>query len=187
MTLYGGIILSILAVWIYVRRQGISFLDVADCVAPSLAIGIAIGRVGCFLRGCCFGLPTDSALGIHFPRGSEASVQGRQILMEQGHHFSDIPASPALHPAQLYSAFGALVIFMAILVIEKAFKFRGAMFAELLVLYGIHRILMDQFRFYDTASSGFWGLTVSQWVSVGFIIAGAFMWIRTLRTRVAVA
>lgn len=187
MTLYGGILLPIVAVWVYVRKQGISYLDVSDGVAPSLAMGIAIGRLGCFLRGCCFGLPTDSSLGMHFPEGSEASEMGREVLLSHGHHFADLPASPLIHPSQLYSAFGALLIFALVLVIEKTVKFRGAMFAEFLTLYGIHRIIMDQFRWYDSVSSGFWGLTVSQWVSVGFIVSGMAVWILALKRREAVA
>lgn len=186
MTLYGGIILPIVAVLIYLRRKGISFLDVADGVVPSLAIGIFIGRLGCFLRGCCYGLPTDSPLGMHFPAGSEASEQARLILLEHGHHFADIPASPAIHPSQLYSSFGGLVIFFLLIAVERLIKFRGAVFAGFLVLYGIHRIIMDQFRYYDAASSGFAGLTVSQWVSVVFLAAGLALWIQTLRTRKAV-
>ncbi len=187
MTLYGGILLPVLTIGYYVRKKGISFLDVSDGVAPSLAMGIAIGRVGCFLRGCCFGLPTDSSLGMHFPEGSEASETGRQLMLEHGHHFADLPASPLLHPSQLYSAFGALIIFVLVLVVEKAVKIRGAMFAEFLTLYGIHRILMDRFRWYDSASSGFWGLTVSQWVSVGFILTGMLVWFYSLKRREVVA
>jgi len=183
MTLYGGILLPILAVGIYIHRKGLSFLDIADGVAPSLALGIAIGRLGCFLRGCCFGLPTDSSLGMKFPAGSEASEQARLLLAEHGHHLADLPLSPAIHPSQLYSSFGGLLIFVMLLVLERVLKFRGVVFAEFLVLYGIHRIIMDHFRYYDAASSGFAGLTVSQWVSVTFIVAGLAVWIHALRVR----
>jgi len=187
MTLYGGLLLPIPAVWIMLRRRRISFLDVADCVAPSLALGIAIGRIGCFLRGCCYGLPTDSPLGLRFPEGGEASLQGRRILLERGVAYADLPASPALHPTQLYSSFGGLLIFLLVLWIERRVRYRGAMFGAFLLLYGAHRMIMDLFRYYDPASSGAWGLTVSQWVSVGFLAAGLLVWTRLLRLREDVA
>ncbi len=87
LNLYGGVILAILGAWAYCHFKKLKILEVFDIFAPTLALGIGITRIGCFLNGCCFGTPTDMPWGISFPEGSiPFSVFGDQHL----------------HPAQIY-------------------------------------------------------------------------------------
>jgi len=63
---YGGLFLSIMVSFCYLHKNKPSFLLMGDIITPSLAIGEAIGRIGCLLAGCWYGRPTDLAWGIHF-------------------------------------------------------------------------------------------------------------------------
>ena len=71
LVVYGALIGAAAAFLIFVRRHRLPILPLADLIAPSLAVGLAFGRIGCLLHGCCFGGVTDSPLGISFPRGGE--------------------------------------------------------------------------------------------------------------------
>ena len=68
--LYGGYFLAIAGGIVYARRANLLVWRAADAAAPSMALGIGIGRIGCFLNGCCFGLPTHLPWGVRFPAGS---------------------------------------------------------------------------------------------------------------------
>lgn len=156
---YGGLVLAILGAFIYIRRKDISFFLIADICAPSIALGIFITRIGCFLSGCCFGRPTSSVLGVVFPPRSPA-----------GYTFPDI----SVHPTQLYSSFYGLVIFIILISIDKTHSFNGRTFAFLSILYGIARFIVDFFRYYQ-GSALMGGLTFNQilsllLVAIGFII-----------------
>ncbi|MFC1511517.1 prolipoprotein diacylglyceryl transferase, partial [Candidatus Margulisiibacteriota bacterium] len=110
--------------------------------------GIAIGRVGCFLNGCCFGLPTKLPWGMVFPFGSLAHSYF------PGEH---------LHPTQLYSSLGGLVIFLLIVWLYRQKKYDGHIFLWWLIFYSIYRFLVEFLRY----SPMHWlGLTPSQWIVV---------------------
>src|SRR5690606_31371382 len=68
LVVYGALIGAALAFALFIRRHRLPLLPVADVVAPSLAVGLAFGRIGCLLHGCCYGGVTDSPLGVSFPR-----------------------------------------------------------------------------------------------------------------------
>lgn len=71
LVVYGALIGAGLAFVVFLRRHRIPLLPMADLVAPSLAVGLAFGRIGCLLHGCCYGGVTDSPLGVQFPRAGE--------------------------------------------------------------------------------------------------------------------
>ncbi|MBN2170155.1 MAG: prolipoprotein diacylglyceryl transferase [Candidatus Krumholzibacteriota bacterium] len=183
LTLYGGLLLAIGASWLYLRLRRVPFLVMADVMAPSLGLGIMVTRVGCFLNGCCFGLPTDCPLGVGFPPGSEATETARTLLAhDRGRSLLDLPLSPAIHPAQLYASLGGALILAILLLLDRRPRRPGFLFAGFLVLYGIHRFVVDQFRYYEEAMRVL-GLSVNQWLSVGLVVAGLFLfaWIRRRR------
>lgn len=183
LTLYGGLLLAIAAAWLYLRLRRVPFLVMADVMAPSLGLGIMVTRVGCFLNGCCYGLPTDCPLGVRFPPGSEAAETARTLLVrEQGVSPLDIPLAPAIHPAQLYASLGGALILAILLLLDRRPRRPGFLFAAFLVLYGIHRFVVDQFRYYEDAMRVL-GPSVNQWLSVGLVAAGLllFAWIRRRR------
>ncbi len=157
LTLYGGIVLSILTVWWMTRQRGIPFLVVADIFSPGVILGIGITRLGCFLAGCCYGQPTDCACGIVFPAGAPAT-----------RFYGAIP----VHPSQLYGSGGAWLIFGLLLLVEKWSHFRGATFGRFLALYGLSRFIVDFSRYYEPTQVMTFGWSNNQWISIGFMLVG---------------
>ena len=142
----GGLLLSILVVVLYAKRKQIPILKLLDVLTPGAAIGYAITRIGCFLNGCCFGVPTDSPCGIEFPPGALAHF-----------YFPD----QHLHPTQLYSSASMLLAFIILVVLYRSKKFDGQIFYWGLIFYSVYRFAVEFLRF----SPMHWlGLTPSQWI-----------------------
>lgn len=157
LTLYGGIILAIVAVWVQTRRRGIHFLTIADIFAPGVILGIGITRIGCFMAGCCFGQPTDCACGVTFPLDAPATLR-----------FGPVP----VHPAQLYASGAGFLSFGVLLFWEKLSAWRGATFSRFLILYGLARFLLDFFRYYEPGQVMYLGWSNNQWISLGMMLTG---------------
>jgi len=124
LTLYGGIVLAIAAVWWLARRRGVPFLAIADVFAPGVMLGIGVTRIGCYLAGCCYGQPCALPIGVRFPPGSPAWTQFGPV---------------SVHPSQLYSSVGGFAVFGLLLLLERLRPVRGATFGRFLLLYGILR------------------------------------------------
>jgi phosphatidylglycerol:prolipoprotein diacylglycerol transferase len=141
----GGFIAAVIAAVIYIRWRHHDVLTILDITAPGVALGMTVGRMGCFFAGCCYGLPTDSFLGVSFPHSCPA-----------GHYQSSIGAS-ALHPAQLYLVAGTALVTILVLLSEKFKKFEGHSIIVFIMLYAIDRSVVDMFRWYPAAEkhSGF--------------------------------
>jgi phosphatidylglycerol:prolipoprotein diacylglycerol transferase len=135
--LYGGYILAIVGGILYLRRVGLPVWRVADAAAPSAALGIGLGRVGCFLNGCCFGLPTHLPWGISFPPGSYSTYT--------------FPGEP-LHPSQLYLAGAGLGLFAALLWLDRRPRFEGWLFWTYVAIDSVARFVIDFTRYYDQTS-----------------------------------
>ncbi|MFA4991745.1 MAG: prolipoprotein diacylglyceryl transferase [Candidatus Omnitrophota bacterium] len=125
--IFGGIITGLL----YSRFRGISFWKMADLVAPSIILGQAIGRIGCFLNGCCFGEPTKAFFGVMFPKGSLADIAYPGM---------------AVHPAQLYELIFDLMGFLLLWALRKRVRVEGGLFLLYLMLYASVRFFVSQFR-----------------------------------------
>jgi phosphatidylglycerol:prolipoprotein diacylglycerol transferase len=138
LSMYGGLILAFIASYVFLRKKQLSFNRMADIVAPSLAIGVAVTRIGCFFNGCCFGRATSSFPGMSFPPNSEAGY----VLFGK-----------MLHPTQLYSSIYGLFIFLILLVAGRRPLREGALFGLFLVLYSVSRFSIDFLRYYDPNSS----------------------------------
>lgn len=145
--LFGGTVGVVIAALVSRARIGL----VADIVAPSLAMGYAVGRLGCFLNGDDYGKPTSLPWAMSFPEGEP-------------------PTTALVHPTQLYESLASLVIF-ALLVWFFAPRLRGSgsLFGVYLVLAGIERFLVE---FVRTNASGLLGLTQQQWISIALIVVG---------------
>jgi len=170
LNLYGGIILAVIGVVVYLRLKKLPLLAVTDLFAPTVGLGLGIARIGCFLNGCCFGTPTDSFLGVHFPEGSIPwSVFGDQ----------------AIHPAQLYSSAYGLVLFFILHKVLKKKKFDGQVLALLFIIEAVFRYIIEYVRYYETEMSvHILGMhpTYNQLVSVMLIITGAILYWKAPRT-----
>lgn len=155
---YGGFIFAFVVGVIYLLLKKLPIGKTADTVAPSLAIGEGIGRIGCFLAGCCFGKPTNLSYGVTYPKNSFTyGVIGSQTV----------------HPTQIYSAIALFCIFGILLLIQKCMKFNGHLFLTFLIFHSLYRFTIDFFRYY-TPEEHIIMLTISQFISI-IIALGAFI------------
>jgi phosphatidylglycerol:prolipoprotein diacylglycerol transferase len=139
---YGGALGAALAALRFARKRGWRFARVADLFAPSLAIGHAVGRLGCLLAGCCFGKPVTGFIGIEFARGSVAFDE----MMARGRLLPGTLATPALHATQIYEALGELAIFSALVRARGRVTRPGAIALAYALLYASLRFVVEIFR-----------------------------------------
>ena len=117
----GSLILGTIAALVYIRKQRLPPASFLDIVAPYAALGQAIGRVGCFLNGCCYGKPL--VWGIFFP-----------------------VHQTKLHPTQLYDSLGLLLIFFVLKKYQRLNKIPGRVFILYLILASLQRFIIEFFR-----------------------------------------
>lgn len=149
---YGGIFAGAAgaALWLKLTK-GPNFLSWVDRMAPSLMLGLAFGRIGCFLAGCCYGAPCSLPWAVMYPMGH--------------------PTHPALlHPSPLYESAGALVLALGLGWLESKQTKPGLVTSWFFVGAGILRFLVEATRG-DTIPF-FLGLSVSQTVSLLFVLLG---------------
>ncbi len=165
LVLLGGVIGGIITAVIYARKKKLSLPLVLDILVPSLAIGMAIGRIGCFLNGCCFGLPTNLPWGCIF---SDESLAG--YTYPHTH----------IHPTQLYDLTFMVIIFVILLRYDKRAHAQGRTFALFLITYAIARFWVEGLRWYEPEMvAGFIGplrITFSRIVSTLLFLGGIFLW-----------
>jgi len=165
---YGGLISAFFtAVW-FLKKNRLSIWKVGDILSAPLALGIAIGRIGCFLNGCCYG-EISFAYGISFPGKDNPPVFSQQVL-DSLISPREVCSLPVI-PTQLYESAAYLLIFFLILLLERRKHFAGFSFWMFILLYSFFRFIIEGFRYYD-ANFVFGAFTVSQLISVIlFIIA----------------
>jgi phosphatidylglycerol:prolipoprotein diacylglycerol transferase len=174
---YGGFIGGSLAFMWQARRHKLLLGAAFDSTAPAIALAYAVGRMGCFLVGDDYGLPTNSWVGIAFPDGSPPSSAG--YLRSVG---ATIPASipdnviMRVHPTQLYEIAAALVIFWILWKLSEEPRRPWAMFGAYMGLYGIERFLVEFVR--AKGDRYFFGLSTSQVASLVVMLAGTYLWTR---------
>ncbi len=164
---YGGLIAAVLvSIW-YMQRHQMPVWVTCDVFAPGVALGHAIGRIGCLFAGCCYGRPTSLPWGVTFHDPFAASYVGTPL----GIH---------LHPTQLYEA-GAELLIMAILLLTERRRryFAGRTFFFYVGLYGISRFVIEFFR--GDERGAFAGLSTSQWVSAVLVPVAVLMLVRLAR------
>lgn len=179
---YGAMLGGIAGFYLLARLRKLPALTLFDAAAPALVLGYAIGRVGCFLVGDDYGLPTASWVGIAFPEGSPPSTAG--YLRSVG---AEVPAGIpdwqvlAVHPTQLYEVGLALLIFLVLWRLSSRWLQPGQLFGLCLALYGTQRFLIEFIR---AKSDRFvLGLTTSQVVSLLLLCAAAYLWQRGASAR----
>jgi len=167
---YGCILGGLTGSLIYWYRRPFPFWPVADAVAPAVAIGAAVGRIGCFLNGCCDGAVSALPWAVRFPAGSHAWV--RQLnagLISPG-----VPASLPVHPTQLYAAAAGFMVLGLLLAHFPHRRRPGEVMALLMILYSMSRWPVEALRVDERAV--FAGMTSSQNISVGLLIFGLAIW-----------
>jgi phosphatidylglycerol:prolipoprotein diacylglycerol transferase len=174
---YGGLIGGFLACSWLIWRNRVDYFTTADAAAPALAIGYALGRIGCFLVGDDYGRPTSSWIGIAFPKGSPPTTA--EELRRFGVAVDpSIPPYAILkvHPTQLYESAAALLMFVILIAISRKPHTRGRTFGAFLVLMGIERFLVEIVRAKDDRFLG--PFTIAQLISVLLVVAGAYLFAR---------
>lgn len=170
---YGGFIGAAVATLIVLRQRKQRLLPVLDVLTPSVALGHAFGRIGCFMEGCCYGRPVspEAWYGVRFPLKS--IPYGSDSL---------VPIAPGtpLFPTQLLSSFDLLAIFAILMLYFPHRRVVGRVTALYLVLYGTQRFLVEFFRG-DTHRPG--DLSSAQWISLVAFFVGLTMFVR-LREKV---
>jgi phosphatidylglycerol:prolipoprotein diacylglycerol transferase len=125
----GGLVATAAAMWWYLRRHRLSFWSTGDLWAPSLALGQAIGRFGCFMAGCCYGRPTGSSWGVVFT-----------------HPQTLAPLNIPLYPTQMFEAVSGFAVFLALIFLHGKKKFEGQVFLWYLILHSTARLFVERFR-----------------------------------------
>jgi phosphatidylglycerol:prolipoprotein diacylglycerol transferase len=167
---YGGLAAGVLFGIGYLVRKRMPILRVVDIVAPQIALGIAIARIGCFLNGCCFGSPSDLPWACRFPADSQAGW---------------VMAGQAIHPTQIYASIANFILFLVLRRLLRAGYRSGTVFSWFLILYGCWRYAIDFLRHYEEQMQlnilgGHY--TYSQIVSVIIVVIGLVLLAR-LRKR----
>jgi len=176
LTLYGGIVAGTVAGLVAARRFGLPMWTVADALTPSLALGTALGRVGCYLNGCCYGRPTHLPWGVTFPPDSFAGLE-----------FGNAP----VHPSQLYFAGAGLLLFLVTRALRGRLTVPGTLFWTFIVLFALVRIPLDMTRAYEPEATVMhlpaFDITESQLSSLALALFGVLMILRLRRAAPAPA
>jgi len=150
LSIHGGLIGGVVTGYILTRRHRIPFAAMADLVARPLALGMGLGRVGCFLRGCCYGRLTGGSWGC------------------------ETEFAPGLrHPSQLYEAALLFVVFAGLTWMMRRPRARGQLFAAMLVGHGTARFVSEFFRESPLVLGP---LAAGQLVSIVEVAVGAAVW-----------
>jgi phosphatidylglycerol:prolipoprotein diacylglycerol transferase len=186
-SIYGALAFGTLAGVAFLRWRRLPVRELLDAAAPALMLGEAMTRVGCFLAGCCFGHPTESLLGVAFPRGSYPfTAQAAAGLLSHAD-----AASLPVHPTQLYSAAICAALLVVLLrLFRRGGLFPGALFCLALIGYGLQRLVVGIWR----ADAVLYWWEVSNALSAVTVLCGAGLWFvwrqresNEARVRIAVA
>lgn len=168
---YGGLIGAIIAAVIYLRARRLGVAECFDILMPSLALGHAIGRIGCLLNGCCFGAMAPPSLpwAVVFPEGS---VAHSHQLYEAGVVPPGCAWSLPVHPTQIYEVCAELGIFFALTAYLPRKRFNGEVFWLYLLLYGAARFAIEFFRGDNPAVARIAGFSMSSPQLASLAMAG---------------
>jgi phosphatidylglycerol---prolipoprotein diacylglyceryl transferase len=164
LTQYGGLIGALLVGGLFIRSRRWSFREVADLLAPALALGEAITRIGCFLSGCCFGKPCGEPWCVVYPPDSPAH---------------DALGGVPLAPSPLILSATNFLLFLGLWRAQNARLRAGRVFALYLGLSALLRFLVDFTRYYtpgDRFAIAGLRLAHSQWIGLALMAAGAALW-----------
>jgi phosphatidylglycerol:prolipoprotein diacylglycerol transferase len=158
---FGGFVAAVLVSIYFMRRWQLPWRKTADAFAPGIAIGHAIGRLGCFSAGCCWGKPTTSWIGVKFT--------------EKASELTGVPFDTPLVPTQLIEAIANFVLFAGLWWLWKRKKFDGQVIFAYFIAYSVIRFTIEFWR--DDPRGAFLGLSTSQLISVLMLPLGVALMI----------
>ncbi len=138
---HGALLGGLVAFLFFTRKRKLDFGELVDLCAPGIMLGLAVGRIGCFMNGCCLGDPTTLPWGVVFP---EAGPIKR-------------------HPTQLYELILDLLVVLFLIHHEKKKKFNGEIALLMLTSYSLVRFFVEFFRFSPPRIAG---LSLAQYLSL---------------------
>ena len=159
---YGGFIIAAIVGMIFTRYRGYPLDDIADCLAPGLALGQGIGRWGCFFAGCCYGKPTSLPWGVTFKDAASLA-----------------PLGVSLHPVQIYESIGTIGIAGLLwFLLMRQRESHGEIFWLYMLLYGLLRFWMETLRG-DDRGGVISGLSPSQMIALAaIVVAGSILLVK---------
>ncbi len=168
LTYYGGFIGATIAAVFLLRRDRFPFWKAADMAGFAIPTGLAFGRMGCLLAGCCFGATSKLPWALSFPPRSPASeAQAKEHILTSARMWSE-----PVHPTQVYESAASLAVAIVCLyVVLPRKRYDGQVFAASLVLYALARFVVEFLRRDDRG--GLIGLSTSQLIGVGLVAAAA--------------
>jgi len=170
---FGAFVFAIVTTYLYLRWNKVPVLPFLDLAGPCFLCGMFFGRMGCLMRGCCYGYETNLPWGLSFPEGSDAfSVYGPDPSIKDviAHTVHTAP----LHPTQVYGMIGALLSGAFLYAYWPYRRYDGQIFGWMFVMAGTVRFFEEFFR--ADNQLGLPGvsqtLTQSQWIGLGLIVFG---------------
>lgn len=185
---YGGFLLAVVAILWTIRRHRLDGWRTADAAAPALALGYGIGRIGCFLVGDDYGMPTDLPWGVAFPHGLPGPTTAEFMHRVYGARLPPGVAADELvpvHPTQLYETLLGLLIWGVGIVLIRRGASRGGVITPIVGLLALERFGVEFLRAKDDRLLG--PLTVAQLISVLVVLACVWVWFRRPGAREAAA
>jgi len=164
----GGLIGGFIMVTLFIRKNGLDWFKTVDLIAPLIALGHGIGRIGCLLVGDDYGIPTNLPWGIAFPNGAPPSTA--YYIEKAGYVFPE-PISPgtvcAVHPTQIYEMILYFIIFLFLRRMLNKKHFDGEIFINYLFLAGLSRFLIEFIRL---NTKYYMNLSGAQYISIAMIL-----------------
>jgi phosphatidylglycerol:prolipoprotein diacylglycerol transferase len=171
----GGLIGAFIVAWWFLRKYQMPALATCDAFSPGLALGHAIGRLGCFAAGCCYGKETGHWWGVTFTNPIASANAGT-------------PLGKSLEPTQLIESAAECIIFGILTWMFARKKFDGQVFGAYLFLYGIARFFIEFLRDDPGRGGPYFGiLSGTQLISIGLVLAGGIIWYLRPSPKVVVA
>jgi phosphatidylglycerol:prolipoprotein diacylglycerol transferase len=168
---YGGLIGGILVAWWYVRRNHLPGWQTADVLVPGVALGQAIGRLGCFAAGCCWGRTTQVPWAVTFTDVYSARAVGT-------------PMDTPVHPSQLYESFATFLIFLVLLWLAPRKRFQGQVALVYVALYSAVRFGLEFLRGDPDRGAWFGGtVSTSQLIAIALLLGVAVLLPRVRKTQ----
>lgn len=150
---YGGLLGAIAGIYIYTKESKLPFYETIETIIPAVPLFHAFGRVGCFLAGCCHGIPYDGPLSVTYTNA-----------------IGGINSTPLL-PVQLFEAIGNLILSAILIAISLKYVTKACLSSIYLISYSVMRFILEFFRG-DVIRGSFLSLSTSQWFSIMAFISG---------------
>lgn len=156
---YGGLLFAVPTAYWFAKKSDLNVWEVADILAPAIAAGHAIGRIGCFCAGCCYGKPAEGLLwSVTFTDSESLAIRG-----------------VALHPVQLYESAGEFINLLFLLFLKNRSSFKGQLFSFYILNYSLIRFTTEWFRGDEVRGFIFKYLSISQGFSVLMFISSCIL------------